>query len=58
MAYIHIDRPLETVDEERGRDLPDSFVFRALNAFAVLLVCVLIVLGLWKLEELLVALIW
>ena len=52
---MHGARELE---EEDGRDLPDSFTFLALDAFAVVCASVLVVLGLWKVEELIVDLIW
>ena len=46
------------LEEEEGRDLPDSFVFLALDAFGLLVAASLIVLGLWKLQELIVRAIW
>ena len=48
----------QELEEEEGRDIPDSFTFLALDAFAVLVVSSLIVLGLWKVEELIVKAIW
>ena len=48
----------QELEEEEGRDIPDSSTFLALDAFAVLVVSSLIVLGLWKVEELIVKAIW
>jgi hypothetical protein len=46
------------VEEEGVRDLPDSITFLALDAFGVLVASAMVVLGLWKLEELIVRAIW
>jgi hypothetical protein len=46
------------LEEEDGQDLPDSFTFLALDAFGALVASSLIVLGLRKLEELIVGAIW
>ena len=47
-----------TIEGEGVRDLPDSFTFLALDAFSVLVASSLVVLGRWKLEELIVKAIW
>ncbi len=47
-----------TVEEEGVRDLPDSITFLALDAFGVLLASSLVVLGLWKVEQLVAGLFW
>ena len=42
------------LEEEDGQDLPDSFTFLALDAFAMLVASLLIVLVRWKIVELIV----
>ena len=38
-------------DEEGGRDLPDTGVFALLDALTVLGISALVVVGLWKLKD-------
>jgi hypothetical protein len=42
------------LEEKFGRDFPDSFTFFALDAFGVVCASVLVVLGLWQVEQLIV----
>jgi hypothetical protein len=53
-VVIRLPRPRAS-DEEGGRDLPDSGVFAFLDAFTVLGISALVVVGLWKLKGAVVA---
>jgi hypothetical protein len=53
-VVVRLPRPRAS-DEEGGRDLPDTFVFVFLDAFTVLGISALVVVGLWRLKDAVVA---
>ena len=53
-VVVRLPRPRAS-DEEGGRDLPDTGVFAFLDALTVLGISALVVVGLWKLKDAVVA---